>query len=141
MDQVKKSVQSRKKKDVQGPAAKFKDFSFSIDKQFDKMSPHLFKAYCQTAVLKSEPFSKAVVTMRKAGSRKGGLKYLTITFTEVYVTNYTMQLGSGDVDGHPDETVTFCFGAFQLEYFAQTDAGDLEKSAITCGFDFRNLQG
>lgn len=106
-------------------------FTFSIAKTFDSASPDLFVAYCETAALKTKPFEKAILTVRKTGQ-----VYLVITFEQVYVTEYGMDLSSGDADGIPDEDITFCFSTCKLQYWKQLDSGKLDPQVIVRKFDF-----
>ncbi len=109
-------------------------YTFTITKDTDSSSPELFLSYCETAALRHKPFDVAILTIRKL---TGGdpLCFLKMTFSEVYVMSYTMQVGSSKVDAIPDETITFCFASCKFEYRPQEAGGKL-GSPITRQWDF-----
>ena len=106
-------------------------FTFTVNKTFDSASPDLFVSYCEAAALKTKPFEKAIVSVRKTGQ-----VYLVLTFEQVYVTEYAMDLSAGDTDGIPDEDVTFCFSTCKMEYWKQQESGRLDPQVIVRKFDF-----
>jgi type VI secretion system secreted protein Hcp len=94
---------------------------FKVTKWTDNCSPSLFKACCVGG-----HYGKACIVVRKAGSsadtsKAAGMEYLRYSFYVVFVTNIEWSGDSGDE--LPGDTVTFAYGAMQIEYFPQTQKG------------------
>ena len=92
---------------------------FNVMKATDTSSPDLFTACCSGG-----HFGDATVVLRKAGGTAGatGTVYITYKFKEVFVESIQWS-GSSGGDDKPTESVSFSFGACQLEYTPQNADG------------------
>lgn len=101
--------------------------SFNIMKKTDKSSPTLFATCCTGG-----HFKKATVLLRKSGqaTAAGGEPYIIYTFHKVFVESVQWS-GSSGGDDTPTESVSFGFGAVQVEYKPQKDDGTLDKATET----------
>ena len=104
--------------------ANFQDIS--ITKYIDAGS-HALLGACATG----EHFTKAVLTVRKAG--KTQQPYVTITMEEVMVVAVSTG-GSGGED-RLTENVTLNFAKVKFEYFQQDDKGVVSKTAKAMTYD------
>ncbi len=97
--------------------------SFNVMKRTDKASPSLFATCCSGG-----HFGTANVELRKAGEdpKSAGQPYLIFTFYEVFVESIQWS-GSAGGDDYPTESVTFGFGAVEVQYMPQTVDGTLDK--------------
>lgn len=109
-------------------------YTFTITKDTDSSSPELFLSYCETAALRHKPFDEGIVTVRKA---TGGdpLTFLKLTFKQVYVMSYKLNIGNSKIEAIPDEEIMFCFSSCKMEYRPQ-EAGGRLGSPITRQWDF-----
>jgi type VI secretion system secreted protein Hcp len=98
--------------------AEFEKFTF--EKNIDTGSPNLFAA-CATG----KHIPAAYLALRKAGGAAvaGGLQpvYLLYKFLLCYIDSVTWSGSSGD--DIPKETVTFAYGAMQINYKMQSSTG------------------
>jgi type VI protein secretion system component Hcp len=109
---------------------------FSVTKVVDTASPFLFLNYCQVAADKADQnkFSEAVISLRKPGS--ANFVYLKLTFTDVYVVTYSVNLSDPQTNT-PVETVKFCCATYKLEYTGQAATGAPDASSRReLGWDF-----
>ena len=104
--------------------ANFQDIS--VTKYIDSGSHALLNA-CATG----EHFTKAVLTVRKAG--KTQQPYVTITMEEVMIVAVSTG-GSGGED-RLTENVTLNFAKVKFEYFEQDDKGNVSKTAKPMTYD------
>src|SRR5262245_10378109 len=86
----------------------------SVTKYIDKASPDLMLACCT-----GKHYDTATLVVRKAGTTP--LEYVTITMSEVLVTNVSTG-GSGGED-RLTENVTLNFAKVKVDYKEQTDKG------------------
>lgn len=93
--------------------------SFNVMKRTDKASAKLFQACC-----KGDHFDEMKVTMRKATGAGGQDAFLTYTFKPVYVESVQWS-GSAGGDDVPMESVSFAYGAVEIEYKKQGPDGKL----------------
>jgi type VI secretion system secreted protein Hcp len=99
----------------------------SITKYVDLASPALVNALSLGKHIPS-----ATLVIRKAGDKP--LEYVTVTLTDVMVTNWTTG-GSGGED-RLTENVTLNFAKFKIQYKEQTDTGGAGASP-EFSFDIR----
>ena len=105
-----------------GGKADFKDFT--IEKEVDIASPSLFLALCS-----GDTFKEVDIVIRKAvggTEAAGALGYLQYSFYLVFVTKIDLNLGDGDEA--PKETITFAYGATQIQYQQQKIDGSMSGS-------------
>lgn len=100
-----------------GGAGKVHVNDITISKLADKATPVLMKACCT-----GKHFTKAVVTVRKAGDKP--LEYVTLTMKDVLISNIEVQgAGGGDL---VQETLTLNFAEFSYVYVPQRKDGGAE---------------
>lgn len=95
-----------------------------IVKRIDSASTPLMQA-----LRSNEPITKAVLTVRKAGT--GSLEFFKITIEQGRVTSIALDAG-GDRAGTPDafENVTFTFNKITVEYIPQGKDGLAKGSML-----------
>jgi len=95
-----------------------------LEKFVDSASTRLLNAYCQAADQQVhddyKPFEQVVLSFRKA-SGSPPLVYLTIELSQVDVTSYSLDSGSGTEP--PRETLTLSCETFKITYKAQDTEG------------------
>jgi type VI secretion system secreted protein Hcp len=108
-------------------AGKVSISSFNVMKRTDKASAKLFQTCCSGG-----HFGKAMVVLRKSGTdtKVGGAAYIEYTFHKVFVESVQWS-GSAGGDDYPTESVSFGFGAVQVDYKPQKPDGSLENSPVT----------
>jgi len=122
-------------------AKKANKLKIVLEKFVDSASPGLLKAYCQAADRKEhndyKPFEEVVLSFRKAGGSTP-LVYLKIKLSQVDVTSYSLDSGSGSEP--PRENLTLSCETFMISYTRQTQEGgakDMDPDKIL-GWDFEN---
>jgi type VI protein secretion system component Hcp len=146
------AIIEQNKADVGGKLVR--EHAFSIKKGIDLSSPELFRAFCEgtkapskgagssssngssdSPVKKSSTFSKAVVSVRKAGGSSDNT-YLRFEFEDLNIVHYSV-----DVDGiEHDEKVDFTFDKVTVTYRPQDSTGMLTEKApeaLIAEIDFR----
>lgn len=98
-----------------GGAGKANFNDISVTKWIDKSSP-ILQLYCANG----DHFSKAVLTVRKAGKKP--LEYMIITMDNVLITSVSTG-GSGGED-KLTENVTLNFEKVEVKYTEQKDTGE-----------------
>lgn len=106
-----------------GGAGKVSLSSFNVMKKTDNASPGLFRTCCNGG-----HYAEGNVVLRKAGGEKGktGSVYLCYNFKEVFVESIQWS-GSTGGDDTPTESVSFAYGAVQIQYTPQKPTGGLGK--------------
>jgi type VI protein secretion system component Hcp len=117
-------------------SATYAPIGFKIDKEVDRASPFLFKAYVQlfSKLIKPEspPFSSAQVIFRKAGDSTP-VEYMTMYFVNLVVTSFSLSCGE---DGASKESVGFRFQGSAIAYTPQTAAGTAGSERGEKGWSF-----
>jgi type VI secretion system secreted protein Hcp len=85
-------------------------------KVMDKASPNLFIGCCT-----GKHFTKATITVRRAGSEEKPQTYLTYDLTEVFISSYSTSGAEGG--GIAQESVSLNFSKVKMTYFAQNAQG------------------
>jgi type VI secretion system secreted protein Hcp len=106
-------------------AGKVKFNEFTIKRTVDRASPGFFQS-----MTPGQHYSKVVLEMRKAGGVSSQKTYLQYKFTNVFTTKIDW---SGPGDEGPEESVTFSYGAMQLNYLAQPETAG-QASSTSVGF-------
>ncbi len=107
-------------------AGKVSISSFNVMRKNDKASPKLFQTCASGG-----HFGKATVVMRKSGqdAKKAGEAFNIYKFKKVFVESVQWS-GSAGGDDVPTESVSFAFGAVEMEYKPQDATGKL-GTAVT----------
>jgi type VI secretion system secreted protein Hcp len=94
---------------------------FNVMKRFDKATPKLMQTMSSGG-----HFGKAHVVMRKTGTdkTKAGDAFIILDFHMVFVTS-VQESGSSGGDDVPTESVSFTYGAVEMNYKPQDKAGKL----------------
>lgn len=100
---------------------------FTCTKLSDKSSPQLFQACC-----KGKHFPKAKVTLHKSGG-DDPVDYLVYQFDKVFVESIDWS-GSSGGDDRPIEQLTLVYGAVEITYTPQTEAG-AKGSPVVAKYD------
>jgi len=117
-------------------------FTFTIEKDVDNATPHLFQFYCKHWTSTRSPgkvpdgddiFDEAKVTVRKA-SGKAPIEYLVFEFRGVWIKSWELK---GKGDELPDEQIEFAFDACQMRYWPQKLTGARGVMIPSGFFDFR----
>ncbi len=110
-------------------AGKIKFNEFTIKKTTDQASPAFFKN-CATG----SHYKNVTLAMRKAGGdpTKGGGAYLVYQFNVVFTTKIDW---SGPGDEGPEESITFVYGSFLINYRKQNPDGTLAHPGTTTFWD------
>lgn len=87
---------------------------FSVTKYYDSSSPEIFKA-----MLKGTHITNGTLSAVKSGA--DGKAFLTITFTELFVTAQHIS-ASTEI---PTETVSFSYNTIKVDYSKQNEQGNL----------------
>lgn len=90
---------------------------FSVQAFFDKSTPLFFKTLCAGTHIPTG-------TMTAVKSGGDGSPYLTVDFTEMFVSS--LQLGAGGEV--PSVSITFTYNTIKIEYKMQTEKGTLEST-------------
>ena len=109
-----------------GGAGKVNVQDLSFTHYVDSATPTLIQACC-----KGTHFTKATLTMRKAGGEP--LPYLIITFEDLLVTSVSGG-GSGGED-QQTENVTLNFAKFKVSYQPQDNKGAKDGGSIDVEYD------
>ncbi len=148
------SAESRSKKvkktTEKGPTEKSDESSegkgpyckFEISKIVDSSSTFLMKAYCLTmsasqTVTQGPNFTKAKVSVRKAGA--GQLTFLELIFGGVSVISYGIDVKSET----PEESVVFKFETIEMFYYSQSAEGTLnmgDQERFNSGWNFKTAE-
>jgi type VI secretion system secreted protein Hcp len=96
----------------------------NFTKEVDSASPLLIQAN----VLGTH-MDNATVTLLRTGG--GSQPYLIITLTDVYIESVNIA-ASGNEIGH--ESVSFVYGAFQIDYYAQDSASGVGSKKSTASY-------
>jgi type VI protein secretion system component Hcp len=121
-------------------------FSFSIEKQFDTSSTDLFLNYCANYGAVAEvprptqfqkiplQFKKGIVSLCIGGHKRTSAQnaYLTLEFTELYVTKYEIKLNDKNI---AKEDIEFYFQSYTMTYRKQQPDGTL-KTLAPRGYKF-----
>jgi len=91
----------------------------NIMKDLDKASPELFKM-----LLTGKHIDSAVLTAQKVTGDTSGKPFLTITFSEVFVTSQQIS-GSSEI---PSESNSFSYNTIKFDYSTQGDDGTLTST-------------
>jgi type VI secretion system secreted protein Hcp len=103
------------------------DFSFSLP--VGKAGPNLLKTCCIGTHI-----DECILYCRKSSGKGGQVDYAIFTFTDVFVSSYTV---SGHNGGHlPQESISFNFTKIKYEYKPQAKDGSL-GAAVTADFDVK----
>jgi type VI protein secretion system component Hcp len=112
-----------------------------LDKFVDSASPRLLRAYCQAADQQAhddyKPFEEVVLSLRKGGGSTA-LLYLKIILSQVDVTSYSLDSGSGTE--LPRETFTLSCETFKVQYTQQNleGGGSRQPTEKIQGWDFEH---
>jgi type VI secretion system secreted protein Hcp len=87
---------------------------FSITKYYDAASPEIFKA-----MLLGSHITSGTLSAVKSGAN--GKAFLTISFTELFVTSQRIS-ASSEI---PTETVSFSYNTIKVDYSKQNEQGNL----------------
>ncbi len=87
---------------------------FTVSKYYDASSPEIFKA-----MLLGTHIATGTLSAVKSGSN--GKPFLTIAFTELFVTSQQMS-GSSEI---PNESVSFSYNTIKTDYSKQNEQGNL----------------
>jgi type VI secretion system secreted protein Hcp len=96
--------------------------SFSITKNIDSASPHLFKTACAGG-----HYQEVVLYLRRAGgssASQSGSVYLKFNFKLVMIENIEWAHG----DPAPAENIKFQYGALSIVYYPQKQSGGLDST-------------
>ena len=97
---------------------------FEITKSVDKASVKLFESCCMGV-----HFPSVFLALRRAGGEAESAKpYLTFAFKFVFLNSVKW---SGSGDDPPEESISFAYGALQIDYYKQSRTGAMENKAIT----------
>jgi type VI protein secretion system component Hcp len=110
-------------------------FLFTITKEIDSATPHLFLEYCTRWARQVVNWDKAKVTLRKAAGGDPHLEFMVYEFTNVWVKSWS--LGDQGGDELPEEEVEFAFDTCKVYYTPQGSSGD-SASVKYGGWDFGN---
>ena len=88
--------------------------NISVMKHLDKASSKLFSAMCS-----GQHIANATMTAIKAGTNNA--PFLTVTFTELFVTSLQLSASSE----LPSESVSFSYNQIKIEYSTQDASGNL----------------
>ncbi len=116
-------------KEVAAPA-KPKAICFNISKDVDRSTPVLVQTYSKNLGSNTEPYTEATVSFRLPHDKES-LVFLTLTFTDLFLTKYDVELG--EESSIPKEKIEFAFKQLKIEYTAQDDSGGA-MSAVTKKF-------
>ena len=105
----------------------FQDFSFT--KKTDKSSPIIMQ---KCAI--GEHIKEAVLKVRKATGKGGQEIFLTVTFTDVLLSSYSVS--AGGVGSIQTEHISFNFSKIKYEYKPQKPDGSLD-SAVPATYDIK----
>lgn len=87
---------------------------FTVSKYYDASSPEIFKS-----MLLGTHIATGTLSAVKSGSN--GKPFLTIAFTELFVTSQQMS-GSSEI---PNESVSFSYNTIKTDYSKQNEQGNL----------------
>ena len=109
-------------------AGKIKFNEFTIKKTSDQASPAFFKNCCT-----GTHYGSVTISMRKSGGSAdvSGKEFLQFRFEVVFTTKIDW---SGPGDEGPEESITFVFGKFGVQYTPQKTTG-APGTAIPAGWD------
>jgi type VI secretion system secreted protein Hcp len=94
---------------------------FSIMTNFDKATPNLFKSICAGTHVANGTFNAV-----KSGA--SGKAYLTLTFSEIFVSSLQV---SGSTE-NPTVSLSFTYAKMKMEYYTQDDKGNVTlASSVT----------
>jgi type VI secretion system secreted protein Hcp len=98
---------------------------FTIKKPTDQASTIFFKNCCAGA-----HYPTVTLAIRKAGAdpQSTGKPYLVFNFGVVFTTKIDW---SGPGDEGPEESITFAYGAMQINYFKQDKTGKMVAAPAT----------
>ena len=93
---------------------------FSVVKNVDNGSPQFFMALCA-----GDHYDKVTIAIRKAGGGPAASTqaFLQYVFALVFVTSISTTVGADDEA--PSETITFAYGATQIQYTPQKTDGSM----------------
>jgi type VI secretion system secreted protein Hcp len=96
---------------------------FEVVKNLDTGSPMIFQASAMGC-----HFASVYLALRRAGGEEESAKpYLVFQFKLVFINSVKW---SGSGDDVPEETLSFGYGAMQIEYYAQNKDGTMDTTPI-----------
>jgi type VI protein secretion system component Hcp len=110
-------------------------FTFNVTKKLDYSSPQLVQLCCMHQSGQPQPFSKAVLTLRPVT----GYMMLVMTFSDLYLMTYELTGQVGD-KALPQESVTFSFRTFQLQYQPLSPTTGNPVAPMTAGWNLKTMQ-
>jgi len=108
-------------------------FTFTVTKDVDIATPHLFLAFCNCATDQDNPLAVAKVSLRKAAGPEP-LVYMVYKFSGVAIKSWKLTCKDGPE--LPEEDIDFTFQELLITYTPQTTKGIGDTRDRSMGWNF-----